>query len=187
MGSDGWRYCRTHGKYYDPGDDGCPRCQDAEEATSDQARESAEALADSDYRRANPGDHQCPNCLYITLKRGASRCPQCRGEISRDYWELVRTSEQAADKRRRIQEAAARAEWERAAPERDAKALQARQNARSKFIFIACYHLLVWCGCIVFILINDNRYWPGLLAVIVTSTLSISNLDERLANIFVSR
>src|ERR1019366_9490961 len=38
------------------------------------------------YERNNPGDYKCPECLLVSLKRGASRCPMCHAVVGRDYW-----------------------------------------------------------------------------------------------------
>lgn len=44
-----------------------------------------EALRESDYRRANPGDYECPDCKPTTLKKNATRCPMCHGTPSQSY------------------------------------------------------------------------------------------------------
>jgi hypothetical protein len=89
-------------------------------ATEKSIAETVDAMRDSDYRRANPGDYACPHCRYVSLKREASRCPLCRGEIGGDYWNAVRAREKAEVERKRAVEAAAAAEWIRTAPEREA-------------------------------------------------------------------
>lgn len=97
------RYCRTHGVYHDTFGDGCPRCRETEEST-------LRALANTEYRATNPGEYECPHCRYVSLRRGASRCPLCQGSVHADYWSRVRAAE-----------AAAQAEWDRGAPKREAK------------------------------------------------------------------
>lgn len=73
----------------------------------------------------NPGDYNCPSCLFRTLKRGASRCPKCHADPSRQYWVDVETKER--DARLRAKEAA-----ERAAKEAAEKAAQeAAERAES--------------------------------------------------------
>jgi len=57
------------------------------------------APAGSADHRTNLGDHECPHCLQVSLKRGASRCPLCQGEIADAYWSAIRAREQAEDKR----------------------------------------------------------------------------------------
>ena len=146
-------YCSHHGIEYGDGD--CPRCLQDErhrevleqarssheeliEAARDAAEAASEAARESDFRRANPGDYQCPHCKYITLKLGATRCPACHGTPSPDYWpraiareqakaeELkrlagIRATEQVAAEKKRLernaelerQQAAARVEIER--------------------------------------------------------------------------
>ncbi|MBE0618638.1 MAG: hypothetical protein IH608_12055 [Proteobacteria bacterium] len=71
--------------------------------------ESAVAAQLAEHHRANPGDFECPHCRYVTLKREASRCPMCHGEVSRGYWEDVRAKELADE-----------LEYARTAPQREA-------------------------------------------------------------------
>ena len=81
-----------------------------------------EAHAEAQHTRANPGDYDCPHCLYTTLKRGASRCPICHGSVDVEYWERVRTAEAARaaaqEKKRKEEEARRLEEWERTKPDR---------------------------------------------------------------------
>src|ERR1051326_1204060 len=51
------------------------------------------------YERNNPGDYKCPECLLISLKRGASRCPMCHAVIGRDYWPPIYEAERLAQER----------------------------------------------------------------------------------------
>ena len=88
-------------------------------------------MRESDYRRANPGDDACPHCNYISLKRAASRCPLCHGEIGGDYWNAIQFEEKADAERKRAVEAIAVAEWIRTAPEREAAARAAALAAAS--------------------------------------------------------
>lgn len=62
-------------------------------------QESIEALRESDHKRANPGEYECPHCLYIALKRGASRCPTCHAGIDPVHWDEVREREKAEAER----------------------------------------------------------------------------------------
>src|SRR5262249_44780340 len=96
-------YCSTHGIDYSSHE--CPRCEaeqrhrellDAQDAASRQATEQHEerlrAIEDANYRRANPGDYQCPNCGYITLRLDFDRCPLCHGSVKAkdpEYWNRV--------------------------------------------------------------------------------------------------
>jgi hypothetical protein len=122
-------YCFKHSIHY-PGSS-CPRC-DAEErhreildATEQSGTEAIEEMRASAYRRANPGDYECPHCRYVSLKRNASRCPLCHGDIGIAYWADIQNSEVAAAQRQR-------AEWIRTAPEREATAKAAALAAARK-------------------------------------------------------
>lgn len=154
-------YCSTHGIEYSGYN--CPRCEaqerhnEAQErhrellhATEESLEETVDALLNSDYRRANPGDYPCPHCRYISLKNYASRCPLCHGEIGGNYWNAVRKvekdeaeiaeAESKAEAERKVaREAAAAAEWIRTAPEREAAAIveqQIRRNEASRKLAI---------------------------------------------------
>lgn len=59
------------------------------------------------------GDYVCPHCRYKTLRRGASRCPACRGDPGRDFWAQISASE--IETRRRQKEAAEQSQLHRAA------------------------------------------------------------------------
>lgn len=105
----------------------CPECR-AEEASRNR-REMLELQkedSDGDWKRHeelvqlrereiakrwNPGDYTCPECLYITLKRGASRCPACQAAIGQDYWPPVYEREiLQAEERAKAERAKAAAE-----------------------------------------------------------------------------
>src|SRR3989442_1350390 len=92
-------YCHVHGREYEYRD-GCPECRDdREEAfeSQEQARiETAERFADLERSIRNPGDYECPHCLYVSLKRDASRCPTCHANIDREHWVGIRKAELAA-------------------------------------------------------------------------------------------
>lgn len=135
-------YCSNHSIDYSG--DTCSRC-DAEErhrellnATEENLAQTVGAMRESDYRRANPGEYACPHCQYISLKSGASRCPLCHGEVGRRYWDDVRAEyERAAPQReaarRATEEAATSAEKRRVAAARKAKADDRRES------FVAAY------------------------------------------------
>ena len=116
----------------------CPRCaaEERHEELIDQARDGREAtvraMHESDYRRANPGDYECPHCKYISLKWGASRCPLCHGELRSEHWSNVRAAEKAAAERERAREEAYAAEKIRTAPARAAAARAAAREASAK-------------------------------------------------------
>ena len=126
-------YCGSHSIHY--AGDSCPRC-DAEErhrellrATEESAAETIDAMRESDYRRANPGDYACPHCKYISLRNDASRCTLCHGEVGAEYWSSVRARERAAEERRRAEVEARIAEEKRTAPARAAAAKAAAERA----------------------------------------------------------
>ena len=141
-------YCPIHGQYPQY-KDGCPECQEAEERAEKRAREAEERAEerareaeeraeerarDVIYKRANPGDYECPACKYITLRRDASRCRECHASIEERYWVDVRSAEQRAARARAEAEATAAEEWKRAEPERIAKAARlAKAKTRAKF------------------------------------------------------
>ena len=135
-------YCHIHGRYDDYFDRGCPACQIAEQDLRQAEWELRNAVSEAAYAKANPGDHECPHCLYRSLKKGASRCPLCHGEVRSAYWDVVRALEnaaaerdaaeaKAAAERRAAMEAAAEAELLRTAPERAAAARAAARAAAS--------------------------------------------------------
>ena len=131
----------------------------------EQSRENAERIADA---RINPGDYDCPACLYRTLRYRASRCPTCQANVGTEYWDRVdaRKKEEAERAAKAAQdkwesEAPARAaakvakeKWESEAPAR-AKALaktaldaiekSARQRAVARaFKFLRVYFAYIY-------------------------------------------
>lgn len=82
----------------------CPRCI-ADQHHEDVVDVLETATRNVAWKQANPGEYECPHCRYITLKRGATRCPTCRGEVALTYWENVTAKEKAA--------AARYTEWKR--------------------------------------------------------------------------
>lgn len=75
-----------------------------------------------EYKRDNPGDYECPACLYITLLRGASRCPHCQATVPSNYWPPIYEQERIEAEERERQERLAAEEWARGEPERRRKA-----------------------------------------------------------------
>jgi RNA polymerase subunit RPABC4/transcription elongation factor Spt4 len=129
-------YCGNHDIHYSGSP--CPRC-DAEErhqqllnATAGGLADTVDAMRASDYRRANPGEYECPHCKYVALKSDATRCPLCRGEIDRDYWKGVRIREQAEAERRKIQAEHQRTVDEAATRERERRAASAQREAEER-------------------------------------------------------
>lgn len=132
------RYCHIHGSFRADYPDSCPSC-DLDEFAREERAEAREA--NETYKRNNPGDYTCPNCLYTTLKSGAPRCPKCQGTVEADYWFRVRADEKAkalADQERErtrkaeeaAEEARAQAEWVSKAPEREEEELRRASNRR---------------------------------------------------------
>lgn len=133
-------YCRVHDGLYYKYEDGCPKCRDdAEQAASDRSEiigelaRSREDIANAAFYFANPGDYNCPSCKFLTLKKGASRCPRCQADPGLQYWAEVETKEREyraeverkkQDERLRAMaaEKAAAEEWERGREERERRA-----------------------------------------------------------------
>ena len=105
-------HCYTHDVDV-PARTECPECR-ADEAAEHRRRsleqqeeaqweaetqhfELQRSLSENAYKRANPGDYECPHCKYISLKRGASRCPLCHGEVGSEFWQDLRNRETARD------------------------------------------------------------------------------------------
>ena len=104
-----------------------------------------EALEGAEYKRANPGDYDCPRCLYTTLKYGASRCPKCHGTVNDVHWKCVREREAAKAERRRKEEARRREEWERTKPEREREANRRRDRTILRYLLTAFFWIvLLW-------------------------------------------
>jgi hypothetical protein len=116
------------------------RHEEALEREEEREREAERRHEEEIYKRNNPGDYKCPECLSIGLNRGAARCMVCRAVVGTDYWppiyeterrqaeeeaarrkaaaEQMRAAQEAAAERKRAAQEAAAAEWERTAPER---------------------------------------------------------------------
>ncbi|SDD09930.1 DUF4670 domain-containing protein [Niabella drilacis] len=100
-----------------------------------EQRRNQELQRQAEYESANPGEYECPNCLYITLKRNASRCPKCHGTVSSSYWYTINKREAEAQEQARLEAD----EWERARPQREAaeRALK-KTKAKRKATIIIC-------------------------------------------------
>lgn len=133
-------YCQTHGRFDDYFNRGCPACQNAEQELIHAEWELRNAVSEAAYAKANPGDYECPHCLYRSLKKRASRCPLCHGEVWSTYWDDVLAREKVnaereaaasnvAAERRRAAEAA---EHIRTASVRAAAASAERKRAHDK-------------------------------------------------------
>jgi len=139
--------CRLHGPY----EDYCYECRkSAEQAEEERAdilselgslKESNEELADAIN---NPGEFGCPSCKFRTLRRDASRCPRCRGEVPDEYWSEVRRRESEARHRAVEQAAKAAEERERLARESEAveKAIALKlESTKPNFLL---FSILLW-------------------------------------------
>lgn len=92
----------------------------------EQLREDAERIADA---KVNPGDYDCPSCLYRTLRYRASRCPTCQGTVTAEYWDQVDARQRERVERERAVQEAAKEKWESEAPARAKAALVAEEKA----------------------------------------------------------
>lgn len=157
--------CSTCHTYYDP-DGFCPGCyrieqhqrivEESDVRREELAREEMEQLSENARliadARNNPGDYDCPACLYRTLKYKASRCPLCRASPGTEYWERVDTAIRAAEARKREAREAAAREWEKGAPARaEAEALkkiadylEAKRRKRHKILTLAQRYFWRW-------------------------------------------
>jgi hypothetical protein len=111
-------YCEMHLTHYPLGTK-CPECrlEQAREAQEEQVEMAREArrnaidqhdalinsIRESEYKRLNPGNYQCPACKLMTLLDDASRCPMCRTDVPPSYWLSVR------ERAQRVREAEAAA------------------------------------------------------------------------------
>lgn len=158
-------YCGRHGIDHSSSD--CPRClaeERHEELLSSNAEtvrvlenlreESIQALEESDRRRANPGDFECPHCRYISLRRDASRCPLCHGSIDSGYWKVVLERERARKEAARVA-AEARALAERQKQEELEKARKEKAAADGLLGLIA-FGLLLICVGVAFVITRNG-------------------------------
>ena len=120
------------------------RRREQEEREEERHEENIRLREQEDFKRKNPGDYECPECLFITLKKGATRCPVCHAAIARDHWppivererlqaeETARRERLAAEEKSR-QERLAAEEWAKGEPERQRLAkVAAEENERKK-------------------------------------------------------
>ena len=78
---------------------------DTKSEESDSIRQKLEWLA---YKQSNPGEYQCPECLFFSLKKGSSRCPMCHSGVKNEYWERIEKQEKEAAEKKAEQERAAK-------------------------------------------------------------------------------
>src|SRR4030095_3179217 len=112
------RHCRVHGSYYGEGYSGCPDCRDAEGRSDARLSQLVEDLGRPSPVDKDFGDYVCPHCRYKTLRRGASRCPECHGAPGMDFWTRVYKDEaesfrksKEADEQYQLRCAAHDAKW----------------------------------------------------------------------------
>lgn len=127
-------YCQIHNIHHSSYF--CPRCEAekrheelvelTELAISSQHVAAEEAI----YKQANPGEYKCPSCLYITLKRGASRCPRCHATIGTEHWISIYEHENREQEERKRRNEIAAEEWAKGEPERQRRA-RATKRANS--------------------------------------------------------
>ncbi len=145
-------YCGWHGIDYRGSE--CPRCmaeERHEEILRQQKREHEESLnvlSDVRYKQFNPGQHSCPHCLFQTLKRNASRCPLCHGEVNDEYWVQVQKREKEEAIRRAEIAAKEKEEFERTKSERGIK--QKIQSLEDSSGIIGSFVLFL-CGLVIYI------------------------------------
>lgn len=95
--------------------------------------ESIRQQKEAQNKFENPGEYECPNCLFITLKRNASRCPKCQGTISQNYWAAIYKKEAQEKEKRRL----AAEEWESTRPEREAaERMEKTRKLKRKILII---------------------------------------------------
>jgi uncharacterized Zn finger protein (UPF0148 family) len=129
-------YCRIHG-YYSELADGCPSCQQVEEANQQRLDNIADRLGGA----WDLGDYVCPHCHYKTLRRNAPLCPLCKTEPGWRLWRRIDSEERerriaaeeaavAEAERKRLRKIQQAEEWEREAPARAAAAHSQAAAAR---------------------------------------------------------
>jgi ribosomal protein L37AE/L43A len=73
------------------------------------------------YQRQNPGEYDCPYCLYRKLRSGVSHCPSCHAEITQEQWRPIFEIEKALAK-----------EWAKDQPERQRTPLPPKFTAAKR-------------------------------------------------------
>ena len=128
-------YCNIHGSHNEEVY-GCPDCKreedDARDARSEIRDQLDELQADNKraaYSNMNPGEHACPYCMLISLKRGARRCPKCQHDIEPGHWAELDARDQ------RAREAAQQAEDRRKAAVEQLKEAERQAAAAKKMVF----------------------------------------------------
>lgn len=104
------------------------RDRERQEEQQQRHEELVELRREKIYKHSNPGDYQCPKCLFISLKRGASRCPRCQGDVAPDHWKPIYEAERIEAEERARRARLAAEEWARGEPERQRKAKTAAEE-----------------------------------------------------------
>ena len=73
--------------------------------------------------------YQCPDCLYVVVMRGASRCPKCHTPVTPEFWVQANENERLALERLEAEERHRAEEWERGRPGRERAVAEAEARA----------------------------------------------------------
>ncbi len=128
-------HCSSHNLEYNSV---CPACRDEQaeadrseilESLSTQTDEMKRQLAYLSYKQGNPGDYKCPECLYVTLKREARRCPVCHSAITKEYWEEIARKAREDAEQRAKQEKVAKEAAEEEKRRKEERLLQEKKQA----------------------------------------------------------
>jgi hypothetical protein len=127
-------YCRIHG-YYSDDIHGCPDCRSAQEHAEADREELLSRVSGMAEAIRAPGDYECPHCRYVALKKGASRCPLCHGQITPTFWPELeeRLKREAFERKRELERLLERTRPERERAARDAELARARSH-RNQYI-----------------------------------------------------
>lgn len=124
---------------------------DLERAREQSREDLAAAAAYIADAKNNPGDYDCPSCLFRTLKKGASRCPKCHADPGRQYWVDIETKERdarlraaAAAEAARLRAIAAAEEWERGRPAREAAVNKAQFKKLVSCVLIFIFGFIIF-------------------------------------------
>lgn len=162
-------YCGTHDIRYRGSE--CPRCvadnrhEESLRQQRDAAERQRELLDDASYRNFNPGQYDCPHCLFRTLKYLAPKCPICHGAIDGEYWAQVQKREKEAAILSAKIKAEKEKELERTRPERERVAREqeqkkAQQGRLKEFdkrglkvflVFFSIYFVIFIPGVVVYV------------------------------------
>lgn len=182
-----WGYCSIHGRFADDRGYGCRRCQNVESERVEGAARLEEAIRRAQLFEANPGEYGCPECRFITLRRGASRCPKCHASVPSGYWTPIfeREEREAAEEkqRRKLADAADAQKKQRE------DAIFKRQDAivKASYFFIGLGCILGWFLGLVTATghmppVSWGGEWRPFVAVLLWPLFSLLALIELFAN-----